>query len=150
MDFKRGQDPIKSLGLGYGNKMDTKAWKILQFIGSKGEEGAGLTDIQKFIWTELQERSLKDFEMSSNDKWGYNYPSLNNKTRATRGYYNTNLYGSGSKPGLLHKYCRKNEKGKWVLVRMPDPGENIYENEGFKLVPESLNEMLIKKNRYIK
>lgn len=33
---------------------------------------------------------------------------------------------------------------------MPEPGENIYENEGFKLVPESLNEMLIKKNRYIK
>jgi len=33
---------------------------------------------------------------------------------------------------------------------MPEPGENIYENEVPKLVPESLNEMLIKKNRYIK
>ena len=107
MDFRRGQDPVKSLGLGYGNKMNTKAWKILQFIGSKGEEGAGLTDIQRFLWTELQERSLKDFEMSSNDKWGYNYPSLYNKTRATRGYYNTNLYGTRYKPGLLRKYCRK-------------------------------------------
>ena len=100
MDFRRGQDPIKSLRLGYGNKPDKKAWKILEFIGSKGEEGAGL------------------IELSSNDKWGYNYHFPYNKTRATRGYYSTNLYGSGSKPGLLHKYCRKNEKGKWVLERM--------------------------------
>jgi len=100
MDFRRGQDPIKSLRLGYGNKPDKKAWKILEFIGSKGEEGAGL------------------IELSSNDKWGYNYHFPYNKTRATRGYYGTNLYGSGSKPGLLHKYCRKNEKGKWVLERM--------------------------------
>jgi len=121
MDFRRGQDPVKSLGLGYGNKMNTKAWKILQFIGSKGEEGAGLTDIQRFLWTELQERSLKDFEMSSNDKWGYNYPSLYNKTRATRGYYNTNLYGTRYKPGLLRKYCRKNERGNGFSKGCPSP-----------------------------
>ena len=150
MDFRRGQDPIKSLRLGYGNKPDKKAWKILEFIGSKGEEGAGLTEIQRFLWTEIQGRNQEEFELSSNDKWGYNYHFPYNKTRATRGYYGTNLYGSGSKPGLLHKYCRKNEKGKWVLERMPEPGENIYENEVPKLVPESLNEMLIKKNRYIK
>jgi hypothetical protein len=160
MDFKRGQDPIKSLGLGYGTKPLRKAWKILEFIRSKGEEGASLTEIQKFIWI-LNGYSEQDFEKTSLDRTKEYYKSIgkdynpgfkfpHNDLRASRGYYSTGLYGARSNKGLLHKYCKKNEKGKWVLVRMPDPGENIYEEQSFKLVPESLNEIMNKNNRYIK
>lgn len=143
MNFKRGQDPIKSLGLGFGNKPKTKSWKILEFIKNQGEEGVGLKDIQYYIWTKLQGYSSEDFWKPSDD-------SAYNKLRATRGHWNTNLYGTGFRPGLLYKYCKKNPKTKkWVLDRMPRPGENIYTaNESFKLVPESLNEIL--NNRYIK
>ena len=151
-EFKRGRDPVKSLGLGYGNKPETKAWKILEFIKSKGEEGASLTEIQYYIWTELQGKDPDEFWKSSSEKWGYagdsyrNYPY--NKTRATRGHWNTALYGGLNYPGLLNKFCKKNPvTKKWVLERMPKPGESIfsYTNESFKLVPESLNEMLNKR-----
>ena len=149
-EFKRGRDPVKSLGLGYGKKPEKKAWKILEFIGSKGEEGASLTEIQYYIWTELQGYNPDDFWKTSNqqaEELGYRrYGQPYDETRATRGYYNTNLYGGTATPGLLHKYCKKNPiTKKWVLKRMPEPGENIYEEQSFKLVPESLNEMLNKR-----
>lgn len=155
MKFKRGKDPIKAMSLGYGKKPETKAWKILEFIDSKGEEGAGLTEIQYFIWTEIQGYDPDDFWQSSTDKWGYSQSYGNqphNKLRNTRGYYNTALYGGGSMgEGLLHRFCKKNPATKkWVLQRMPGPGENIYEEQSYKLVPETLNEMLSKKYRYIK
>jgi len=155
MDFKRGQDPIKSLGLGYGNKPLRKAWKILEFIRDAGEEGRGLTEIQKFIWV-LNGNSEEDFWKTTQDshreyyqKMGKSYnPSYrfpHDKLRSTRGYYSTALYGGSSNTGLLNKYCRKNEKGKWVLERMPEPGENIYEEQSYKFVPESLNEIMNKR-----
>ena len=32
MGFKRHQDPLKALNIGYGDKVKTNAWKILEFI----------------------------------------------------------------------------------------------------------------------
>ena len=147
MKFKRGTEPKTSMGLGYGKKQETKAWKVLEFIGSKGEEGAGLTEIQRFIWTELNKYPLDNFEKTSGDKWGFAGDSYRNnsynKTRASRGYWTTRLYGTHWEPGLLPKYCKKKPgTKKWVLDRMPAPGENIYEEQSYKLVPETLNEML--------
>ncbi len=154
--FKRGQDPIKSLGLGYGNKQRTKAWRILEFIESKGEEGASYTEIQEFIWVEINGGSKEDFWKKDRRRYVYRSGSSRGEykepgLRSTRGYYSTNLSGThgwnaidkGNK-GLLHTYCKKNpDTKKWVIDRMPNPGENIYSrNESFKLVPESLNEIM--------
>jgi len=125
-EFKRGQDPAKALGIGYGNKPKTKAWKVLDFIGSKGEKGAGITEIQHFVWTVLHGRPEESFW-----KKGLAYAWLKGHDekiylRNSRGYWSTNLYGSHSTEGLLRKYCTKNAEGRWVLVRMPGPGENIF------------------------
>ena len=155
--FERGKNPMKSMGLGYGKKRESVSWKVLEFIGSKGEEGASLTEIQRFLW-DLKGHPEEDFEVTSGDKWGFDGDSYRNnsynKTRASRGYWTTQLYGTRRRPGLLPKYCKKSPATKkWVLVRMPNPGENIYEGadhspkkKGF--VPETLNEFL--NNRYIK
>ena len=126
MKFKRGTDPKKAMGLGFGDKQETKSWKILEFIGSKGEEGAGLTEIQQFIWTELNKNNPDNFEQTSGDKWGFagdSYRNIShNRTRASRGYWTTQLYGTGRRAGLLPKYCKRNPiTRKWVLDRMPLP-----------------------------
>jgi len=150
MNFERGKDPMKSMGLGYGKKQETKAWKVLEFIGSKGEEGAGLTEIQRFIY-DLKGYSEEDFRETSDERYPSDWKPESGKLRASRGYWTNQLYGNWKMPGLLPKYCKKNPiTKKWVLVRMPKPGENIFENSTSKLVPESLNEMLIIKNGYIK
>ena len=126
-EFMRGGDPKRILGLGYGNKPNTTAWKILEFIGSKGEEGAGLKEIQRFILVNLKGWSEDEFERKETYKdWDGNEKNL----RSTRGYYATNLYGSngmfGGGPGLLAKYCHRNANRKWVLDRMPNPKEPLY------------------------
>ena len=155
MDFKRNQDPQKWLGLGYKGKMNTSSWKILEFIRSKGKEGASLTEIQKFIFVDLNGNSEEDFWKPSrepNERSRWNDPS--EKLRATRGYWTTALYGGRTYkgnhyPGLLNKYCKKNPiTKKWVLEKMPLPGETIYEERSNKFVSETLNEFL--NNRYIK
>jgi len=159
MNFKRGQDPLKALDLGYGGKIKTKAWKILKFIGEAGDVGRGLTEIQKFIWSLNSpdadfEKTTIAHKIEYYKKRGKEYDRdilPYEKTRASRGYWNTQLYGSsGMKPhpGILNKYCKKNDKGKWVLVRMPRPGENIFEEKSNKYIDETLNEFL--NNRYIK
>jgi len=155
MAFKRGQDPAKSMGLGYGNKLKTKAWKILEFIGSKGEDGASFTEIQKFIWNlnglpeedfyKTSEDIAREYAQKSGREYNPSYRFSHDKTRASRGYYATALFGGMHFNGLLNSYCRKNEKKKWVLYRMPEPGGNIYEGGYSKIVPESLNEILNKR-----
>ncbi len=121
-DFKRGQEPLKALGLSYGSKLNTLAWKILEFIGSKGKEGASFTEIQKFAWLRTHpDKTEKDFyEKEEPTKWNPK-PS-----RKTRGYFSVELlsWEGGGRKGLL-SFCHKNEKGKWVLDRMPKPGENL-------------------------
>jgi hypothetical protein len=143
--FKRDQDPLKSMGLGYGDKLNTKAWKVIMFIKNAGEEGVGLTDIQKFIWTEIQGLPEADFWKKDSIR-GYG----NKPLRQSRGWWIRPLYGGGysNTQGIFSKFCKKNDKGKWVLVRMPEPGENLVESEKPKFIAESLNEFL--NERYIK
>lgn len=124
-------DPITDMGIGISQRIiKTKAFKILQFIASKGQEGASLTEIQYFIWTEIRKFSEKDF-WKKTQTWDYDSHTRRYTRekfiRASRGFYTTALYGGWHYPGLLHKYCKKNEKGKWVLVRWPKGNENIYD-----------------------
>ena len=61
VSFQRYRDPKTALGMNYGKKPLTNAWKILEFVGSKKEEGVTYTEIQHFIWTVLWEKSEESF-----------------------------------------------------------------------------------------
>ena len=128
--FKRSQDVNKSLDIGHNKKMDTKAWKVLEFIGEAGEEGRSLTEIQKFIFIDLNGRSEEEFYEKSrggyqiNDVGGQYWDPHMPGPRRTRGYWTTALYYTGG--GLLNNYCEKNENDKWVLRRYPERNENFY------------------------
>jgi hypothetical protein len=126
--FTEESDPIKDMNIGYGKKALTNAFKILQFIASKKEEGASFTEIQHFIWVDLQGYDEKEF-WEKEYVQGYNYKTnqtYQSSLRKTRGHWNTALYGGSQFIGLLHQYCKKNEKRKWVLIKWPKPGENIF------------------------
>lgn len=122
--FVEDSDPISDLGISYSEKQakrqfQSHAWRLLKFIKSKGEEGASFTEIQYFIWTELQKKDPKEFWKSAD------YSKY--KTRASRGMWSTVLYGSWKYKGLLHRFCKKNpDTKKWVFVRYPRPGEIFY------------------------
>ena len=90
-----------------------KGYKILDFIRSKGEKGASFTEIQHFIW-KLNGKPEEQF-------WKKGIGG-----RISRGYYASALYGTSSTASLLNKWCYKNDKGNWVLKRMPEPGERIF------------------------
>jgi hypothetical protein len=130
--FTDESDPIKDLNIGYGKKPNLKSFKILLFIASKGKEGASFTEIQHYIWVELNGSSEKSFwEKDTYRRWN---DEKSVKLRASRGFWTDGLYGSGigswggtTTTGLLPKYCKKNPMNhKWVLVRMPRPGEDIF------------------------
>lgn len=78
---------------------NTNAYKILKFIFEAGQEGVKFTEIGKFIVEDLKGR-VYDRVLD-------------------RGYYATNLYGSGygqwRNYGLFDLYCKKLENGKWTL-----------------------------------
>ena len=129
--FIADSDPIKDLHIGYPEyQIKTKSWQVLKFIENKGEEGASLKEIQHFIWI-LNGHNEESFWEKSRDYrrgWWNEYPQ-----RKTRGYWNTNLFGSGGSyfggghQGLLHKYCSQNpETHKWILKQMPKPYERFY------------------------
>lgn len=120
--FKLDVDPIKSMNIGYSKRtLNSMSWKILKFIENKGKEGASLKEIQYFIWVENGNDPKKFFEKSD-------YDQRSPSQRKTRGYWNTNLLGSYmSHEGLLHKFCYKNDKKRWVLKRFPKPDENFYD-----------------------
>jgi hypothetical protein len=128
--FKEDTDPIKDMGIGYSARtLNSKSWKILEFIGSKEEEGASLTEIQRFIWTKLDGYSEKSFWEKSPAYDPYRSSMINKGAglRKTRGHWNTQLFGGFHyHEGLLHKYCNKNKNRKWVLKRMPQPKEKMY------------------------
>jgi hypothetical protein len=125
--FQENSDPIKDMGMAYSKRtVNSKSFKILEFIGSKGKEGASLKEIQFFIWTELDGYSPESFWITSREK----YPErggTENK-RATRGHWNTQLLGGRYyHQGLLHKFCKQDPKTKkWILKRMPDAKEKMY------------------------
>jgi len=68
-------------------KKGTTAYKILAFINQFGEEGITAGEIKRFLMEEIQ---------------GVQYNPMYH-----RGYWNTNLYGSGRKRGLFGYYCEK-------------------------------------------
>jgi hypothetical protein len=120
--FTETSDAIVDMGIGFNpQKTKTKSFKILLFINSRGEDGASLLEIQHFIYVELNGGSEQQFWETKEDRY---WPG---KKRITRGYWCTNLLGSHRWPGLLHKYCKKNEKGKWVIKRWPKFEENLYD-----------------------
>ena len=127
LGFHKTRDPKKALGMSYGNKPNTTAWKVIQFIKNKGKEGASLEEIQKFIYVDVNKHTEEEFYKKTDTSYGAQ------GGRATRGYWNTNLLGGGFGPnrmvGLLHKFCNREVKPdgkvKWVLNRMPEPGENL-------------------------
>ena len=100
-------------------KQETKAWKIIEFIGYKGNEGASLTEIQYYIWTVLDGYSHTDFYKTRDNRYS--------KGRLTRGHWCTALYGGVHYHTGLFSYCSKNENTKkWRLEFMPAPNTNIY------------------------
>lgn len=130
MNFKRGGNPHEKLRLGKFRhpKSDTLAWKILEYIDSFKEEGASLKEIQLFIWLEVGHKE-EDFYRKTNPEYNQ---------RDTRGYFSTVLSG-GHWPvnnstnrkyrlGLLHAWCKKNEKRRWVIAKWPEPHENLGQN----------------------
>ena len=130
--FKEESDPIKDLGIGYKKRViGSMTWKLLEFIKSKGEEGASLTEIQYYIWTELEGHDPDEF-WEKRESYGYNpkteksYPV---KLRKTRGHWNTQLFGGPYyHGGILHRFCKKNpDNRKWVFVRFPKPNERLYD-----------------------
>ena len=127
--FTEDSDPIKDLGIGYKKRIIlSKTWKILEFIKSKGEEGASLFEIQQYIWAELNDKDPQEFTEKSQyttcDKYGKLQPT---QLRKTRGYWATALYGGYDYKGILYRFCKKNPKTKkWVFVRFPSPAERLY------------------------
>jgi hypothetical protein len=127
--FTQDSDPIKDMNIGYSKRvLNSKTWKVLEFIKNKGKEGASLTEIQYFIWTKLNKHDPNEFWEKMEVGW---YPKK--YLRKTRGYWNTQLYGAynsyreyGGHRGILNKYCEKNNKGKWVFKRYPNPKEKLY------------------------
>ena len=104
------------------NKKETKAWKILEFIGSNSD-GKTLTSIQYFIWTVLDKKSEESF-WERTKTWGYSDNHV--QLRASRGHWCTALYGTYfGYTGLLHEYCKKVGQ-KWVLDHMPNPNTRIF------------------------
>lgn len=109
----------------------THAERILFFIGTKGKEGAGLKEIQHFIWTELNGYSNESFHEKV-ETWVWNQKtdrSFPLESRKTRGHYCSALYGTWSMRGLLPTFCEKIGK-KWVLKKLPAEGEPIYKHPG--------------------
>jgi len=113
------------------NKEKTMAYRLLKFIG-ENPKGLTLTAIQYYIWVELEGKSIESFFKKS-ETWGPigNTPEGEGcpkvMLRSTRGHWCTNLYGGDYyHNGLLKTFCKKIGK-RWVLVRLPKPGENLYQ-----------------------
>ena len=105
------------------NKENTMAYRLLQFIG-ENPKGLTFTAIQYYIWVELEGKTLESFF-----KMGETWDAKGNRimARATRGHWCTNLYGGDYyHKGLLKTFCKKVGQ-RWVLVRLPAPGENLYQ-----------------------
>ena len=108
------------------NKENTKAYRLLKFIG-ENPKGLTLTKIQHYIWVELQGKSIESFFKMS-ETWDAKGNRI--QARATRGHWCTELYGGlYYHDGLLKTYCKKVGK-RWVLVDMPGVNETLYKPNG--------------------
>lgn len=98
--------------------MRYKAQRVLEFIGSRGSEGASLKEIQTFI-------------MRMNGLIGEN----EQRPHSSRGYWCDYLFNAtdtcmGSPMGgLLYAYCARHpHTGKWVLTE-PIPSDHFRDNK---------------------
>ena len=110
----------------------TKTWQLLKWLGEQ-PDGATLTEIQHYIFVNINGNPEDEFWEKSTS---WTTPRRNNRTgrysetaelRKTRGYWNTQLFGTDfNHGGILHNFCEKVGK-KWVLKRMPDKSELLYD-----------------------
>lgn len=107
----------------------TKTWKLLKWLGEQ-PDGATLTEIQHYIFVDINHNPEEEFWEKSPTRYG---PRTKYKDRSeislrkTRGYWNTQLFGTDyNHGGLLHVYCEK-VGNKWVLKRMPTKDELMYD-----------------------
>ena len=88
---------------------------VLEFIRSKGPDGARFTDIQRFI----VEMNGMDFdEMREENVWNSRNDMITKvMVRRWRGYWCTYLSGSrcNRRPGILDAFCEKLPNGCWIL-----------------------------------
>ena len=131
ISFKRGQSSKDTLELGFGSKiMNTKAFKVLEFIADSGEEGRSFTEIQRYIYFDINKAPKGEdwFDKKTQGRWNDKKGHWDDHvkgSRVSRGYWNAQLGSFLDRKGLLDYYCEKNEKGKWVLKRWPKRGEAI-------------------------
>lgn len=125
-EFQRGEDPTDALGVGEGRyrhaKQHTKSWKILRYILDAGKEGRSFTEIQYYIWTELDGKDPDDFYNQRSFNWGKDKLGKPPYTgpRASRGHWSTNLNR------ILYKWAHKNADGRWVISEMPEYNDLLY------------------------
>lgn len=84
---------------------DTTRIRILEFIYEAGNEGRSYTDIVRFIV-----ETIKGETYNWKTHRGYGSGQLT----GIPGHHWTNQ--GAQKYGLLYKYCKKNENGRWVLA----------------------------------
>lgn len=103
-------------------KERTKTWQMLKWLGQQ-PDGATLQEIQHQLYVVINGNPEEDFwEKDVYDERYNKYPK-----RRTRGYWNTNLFGTdGEHGGVLHRFAEKVGK-KWVLKRMPEKDELLYD-----------------------
>jgi len=107
----------------------TRSWKLLKWLGEQ-PDGATLTEIQHYIFVDLNGNSEEEFWEKGPTSGPWNpktrrYGDV--ELRKTRGYWNTQLFGTDyNYGGLLHNFCEKIGK-KWVLKRMPEKDELLYD-----------------------
>jgi len=141
LSFKRGANPHERLGLGKFRhpRHETLSWKILEFIEESKEVGRSLKEIQLWLWLKNGNDEKTFYSVLPKAYYSHIDPiEYKGKGRASRGYYNTLLLGGRYptnnasnrkyKLGLLKAWCKKNENGKWIIDKMPEPHENLTQN----------------------
>lgn len=87
---------------------------VLEYIRSKGEDGARFTDIQRFV-VEMNGKNYDERE-SRWDPVNKVVVEDAGTRRRYRGYWCVNLLGTAFTPsGILPKYCSKLSNGRYVL-----------------------------------
>jgi hypothetical protein len=91
----------------------------LRYIYDAGEEGRSYTEIQRFYY-ELEGKTRDRDEYTEKPGGGWDSEKVNREYNSTkdRGIGATMLSGGdyrGLQTGILHAFCTKNDKGKWIL-----------------------------------
>lgn len=90
--------------------IDTKTSRLRRFIASMGEYGASVREMQRALWY-MSHKGIRHAVFVS-DLGVEREPEF---IDVPRGYWCTNLYGTGARVGFLSRHCQKNSLGRWVL-----------------------------------